>query len=170
MCGRVNVSDHEGVRALLAMMGMNVWPSRDPRFNIAPTQTLDVVQLDQGEPVLRPMSWGVSMNTKGAKGQSIVKRIPNSRDDKVWSSYLWRYLIPDQRVLVPVNGFYEWKRANKKLVQAWCRHITLPRRQAMPCFLPEYSRHLPTIWARPTAWITTMAQNFRSSPPPLMRR
>lgn len=47
MCGRVNVSDHEGVRALLAMMGMNVnWQTDAPRYNIAPTQTLNVIKLD----------------------------------------------------------------------------------------------------------------------------
>lgn len=119
MCGRVNVSDNEGVRLLLESMGMDTWPSRDPRFNIAPTQSLDVVKQGNDGPSLDTMSWGVSMTLKGKKGQPIVKRVPNARDDKVWSSYLWRYLIPEQRVLIPVNGFYEWKRENKKLVQAY---------------------------------------------------
>jgi len=44
MCGRMNVSDNEGVRFLLESLGMDTWPSRDPRYNIAPTQTLDVVR------------------------------------------------------------------------------------------------------------------------------
>lgn len=119
MCGRVNVSDNEGVRVLLESMGMDTWPSRDPRFNIAPTQTLDVVTLAE-TPVLAPMRWGVSMAVKSKKtGKSFDKPIFNARDDKVWTSYLWRYLIPEQRVLVPVNGFYEWKRENKKPVQAY---------------------------------------------------
>jgi len=78
MCGRVNVSDNEGVRLLLESMGMDTWPTRDPRHNIAP-------------------------------------RVQNSRADKVWSSRLWKPLIEHQRVLVPVNGFYEWKRVNKKI-------------------------------------------------------
>lgn len=119
MCGRVNVSDNEGVRLLLESMGMDTWPASDPRFNIAPTQSLDVVKQDDDGPALTSMSWGVSMTLKGKKGQPITKRVPNARDDKVWSSYLWRYLIPEQRVLIPVNGFYEWKRENKKLVQAY---------------------------------------------------
>jgi putative SOS response-associated peptidase YedK len=118
MCGRVNVSDNDGVRLLLESFGMTTWPSRDPRFNVAPTQTLDVVKFDD-KPVLMPMSWGLSMSVKGAKGQTIIKRVPNARDDKVWSSYLWRSLMPEQRVLVPVNGYYEWKRENKKRVQAY---------------------------------------------------
>ena len=46
MCGRVNVSDNEGVRVLLESLGMSTWPSREPRFNIAPTQTLNVVRME----------------------------------------------------------------------------------------------------------------------------
>ena len=122
MCGRMNISDHEGVQWLLGMLGLSMSPIQKPRFNIAPTQTLDVVTAIDNEPTLVPMSWGISMKTKGKKGQPITRRIPNSRDDKVWTSYLWRYLIPEQRVLIPVNGFYEWKRENKKLVAAY--HIT----------------------------------------------
>ncbi len=122
MCGRMNISDHEGVQWLLGILGLSMSPVQRPRYNIAPTQTLDVVGVIDGESVLMPMSWGISMKIKGKKGQPITKRVPNSRDDKVWTSYLWRYLIPEQRVLIPVNGFYEWQRENKKLVAAY--HIT----------------------------------------------
>jgi len=97
MCGRMNISDHEGIRSLLESLGMETWPSQQPSFNVAPTP--------------------------------ITRRVPNSRDDKVWTSYLWRYLIPEQRVLIPVNGFYEWKRKNKKLVAAY--HITAANAPAM---------------------------------------
>ena len=129
MCGRMNISDHEGVQWLLGMLGLSISPTQKPRYNIAPTQTLDVVTAIDNEPTLVPMSWGISMKTKGKKGQPITRRIPNSRDDKVWTSYLWRYLIPEQRVLIPVNGFYEWKRENKKLVAAY--HITSAAGPAM---------------------------------------
>ena len=125
----MNISDHEGVQWLLGVLGLSMSPVQDPRYNVAPTQTLDVVTVIDGEPVLTPMNWGVSMKTKGKKGQPITRRIPNSRDDKVWTSYLWRYLIPEQRVLIPVNGFYEWKRENKKLVGAY--HITAAAGPAM---------------------------------------
>jgi putative SOS response-associated peptidase YedK len=125
----MNISDHEGIRSLLESLGMETWPVQKPRYNIAPTQALDVVTLDGDQPTLANMSWGISMKTKGAKGQPITRRIPNSRDDKVWTSYLWRYLIPEQRVLIPVNGFYEWKRKNKKLIAAY--HITPAGKPAM---------------------------------------
>jgi len=129
MCGRMNISDHEGVQWLLDTLGISMAPTQKPRYNIAPTQSLDVVVLENDEPVIQTMSWGISMKTKGKKGQPITRRIPNSRDDKVWTSYLWRYLIPEQRVLIPVNGFYEWKRKNKKLVSAY--HITPASAPAM---------------------------------------
>lgn len=129
MCGRMNISDNEGVQWLLKTLGLSMAPAQKPRFNVAPTQTIDVVAAIDAETSLVPMSWGISMKAKGKKGQPITRRIPNSRDDKVWSSYLWRYLIPDQRVLIPVNGFYEWKRANKKLVGAY--HITSSAGPAM---------------------------------------
>lgn len=158
MCGRVNVSDHEGVRALLAMMGMDVWPTRDPRFNVAPTQSLDVVTLED-EPTLHTMSWGVSMNVKGAKGQPITKRIPNSRSDKVWTSYLWRNLITDKRVLIPVNGFYEWKRQNKKLVQAY--YITPANANAM--FFAGIFRPAADSSSKPEASIITTSASSAMS-------
>ncbi|ASJ70196.1 SOS response-associated peptidase [Granulosicoccus antarcticus] len=117
MCGRVNVSDNDGVRLLLESLGMKTWPTRDPRFNIAPTQTLDVVMLD-AQLSLQPMSWGVSMLLPGKNGM-VTRRVQNARDDKLWSSRLWKPLMESQRVLVPINGFYEWKRQDKKLVSAY---------------------------------------------------
>jgi len=129
MCGRMNISDHEGIRSLLESLGMETWPIQQPQYNVAPTQALDVVTMDGDQLVLTTMNWGISMKAKGARGQPITRRIPNSRDDKVWTSYLWRYLIPEQRVLIPVNGFYEWKRKNKKLVAAY--HITAADKPAM---------------------------------------
>ncbi|MDC0434419.1 SOS response-associated peptidase [bacterium] len=119
MCGRVNVADNEGIRVLLESMGMVTWSARDPRFNVAPTQTLDVVQPDGEQLSLAPMHWGFSLPMRGKSGKMIVKNVQNTRSDKVWSSALWKRHIAEHRVLVPVNGFYEWKRSNRKMVAAF---------------------------------------------------
>jgi len=58
MCGRMNISDHEGVQWLLESLGINMSPTQEPRYNIAPTLPLDVVVIDEDEPVLETMSWG----------------------------------------------------------------------------------------------------------------
>jgi len=130
MCGRVNVSDNEGVRFLLESLGMDTWPSRDPRYNIAPTQTLDVVRPLEDEGLeLVPMHWGVSLTMPGKSGKIVTKNIQNSRSDKVWSSRLWKKMIAERRVLVPVNGFYEWKRKNRQLEAAY--YITPAGKPAM---------------------------------------
>lgn len=153
MCGRINVSDNEGVRLLLESMGMDTWPTREPRFNVAPTQTLDVVMFD-GAPVLVPMSWGVSVSLPGKSGM-VTKRIQNSRDDKVWTSRLWKPMVEQQRILVPVNGFYEWKRQNRKLVAAF--HIAPVNSRAM--FLAGIYKASKDEGAKPECSVITTAAN-----------
>lgn len=129
MCGRVNVSDNEGVRLLLESLGMNTWPSHDPRFNIAPTQKLDVVCLQEGKPELVTMRWGLSLTVSGKNGKSTTRSVQNCRSDKVWVSPMWKPLIARQRALVPVNGFYEWRRVNRKIDAAF--HISPAHKPAM---------------------------------------
>ncbi len=153
MCGRINVSDNEGIRLLLEIMGMDTWPTREPRFNVAPTQTLDVVMFDE-KPVLASMSWGVSMNLPGKTGM-VTKRIQNSRDDKVWSSRLWKPMIESQRVLIPVNGFYEWKRENRKLVAAF--HISPANNRAM--FFAGIYKRAKNDGEKPECSVVTTASN-----------
>ena len=110
MCGRINVSDNEGVRLLLAMLGMEVWPSREPRFNVAPTQSLDVVQW-QNELILTPMRWGLTP-TWAKPGQFSAPLI-NARSETIRQKPSFRKLIADRRVVIPINGFYEWHREGK---------------------------------------------------------
>jgi putative SOS response-associated peptidase YedK len=160
MCGRINVSDNEGVRALLESMGMETWPTREPRFNIAPTQTLDVVKLDN-ELVVTPMKWGVSTTLKNKNtGKSFDKPVFNARDDKLWSSYLWRNLVSDQRVLVPVNGFYEWRRENRKLVQTY--YISPANHRAM--FFAGLYRAPRDEKGKPEVSVITTTANDAMSP------
>ncbi len=111
MCGRINVSDNEGVRFLLSMLGMETWPSREPRFNVAPTQTLDVVQWQNQQPTLSSMRWGLL--PAWAKPGQFSAPLINARSETIRTKPSFRRLIATQRVLVPINGFYEWKREGK---------------------------------------------------------
>lgn len=153
MCGRVNVSDNQGVRLLLESLGMKTWPTRDPRFNIAPTQTLDVVRY-QDDLELVPMRWGVSMMLPGKNGL-VNRSVQNARDDKVWSSRLWKPLMHSQRVLVPVNGFYEWRRENGKPVAAF--YITPIKQAAM--FFAGIFKESKTLDEKPEVSIITTSAN-----------
>jgi len=111
MCGRINVSDNEGVRLLLAMLGMEVWPSRDPRFNIAPSQTLDVVTWQNNAPTLQAMKWG--MVPSWAKPGTFKAPLINARSETIHEKPSFKKLIREHRVVIPINGFYEWKRDGK---------------------------------------------------------
>jgi len=111
MCGRVNVSDNEGVRLLLAMLGMEVWPSRDPRFNIAPSQTLEVVTWQEDAPAHQSMTWG--MVPSWAKPGTFKSPLINARSETIHDKPSFKKLIAAHRVLIPINGFYEWHREGK---------------------------------------------------------
>lgn len=111
MCGRINVSDNEGVRLLLAMLGMEVWPSRDPRYNIAPSQTLDVVTWENDAPAHQSMKWG--MIPSWAKPDTFKSPLINARSETIHEKPSFKKLINAHRVLIPINGFYEWKRDGK---------------------------------------------------------
>jgi putative SOS response-associated peptidase YedK len=124
MCGRINVSDNEGIRVLLAMLGMDVWPSRDPRFNIAPTQTLDVIS---HLPRLSPMRWGITPLWAKNQGKTVAPLI-NARCETIREKASFKRLINDQRVIIPINGFYEWHRKGKSKS---AYHITLAKAPAM---------------------------------------
>lgn len=111
MCGRINVSDNEGVRLLLAMLGMEVWPSRDPRFNIAPSQSLDVVTWRDDSPVHESMKWGLM--PAWAKPGTFSAPLINARSETIHEKPSFKNLIANHRVLIPINGFYEWRREGK---------------------------------------------------------
>lgn len=111
MCGRINVSDNEGVRLLLEMLGMDTWPQRDPRYNIAPTQSLDVVQWHDATPILKAMHWGIIPSW--AKPDTFKRPLINARSETAWEKPSFKKLLANQRVLVPINGYYEWHRVNK---------------------------------------------------------
>lgn len=114
MCGRINVSDNEGVRLLLAMLGMEVWPSRDPRFNIAPSQTLDVVTWQDDSPSHEAMKWGLIPSW--AKPGTFSAPLINARSETVHDKPSFKKLVAQHRALIPINGFYEWQRDGKAKV------------------------------------------------------
>lgn len=111
MCGRINVSDNEGVRLLLAMLGMEVWPDRNPRFNVAPSQTLDVVSWQNQALVLQSMKWGLL--PPWAKPGTFSAPLINARSETIHEKPSFKHLIRNHRVVIPINGFYEWRRTGK---------------------------------------------------------
>ncbi|MBX4201355.1 SOS response-associated peptidase [Candidatus Saccharibacteria bacterium] len=75
-----------------------------PNYNVAPGQILPVVTAGEDGMKMELMKWGIVAPWK----QSML--LINTRDDKVFSSPLWKGLVSRKRALIPANGFYEWKK------------------------------------------------------------
>ena len=82
-----------------------------PNWNVAPTQSVDVVlQLEAGRS-LTQMHWGLL--PFWAKDRKIASRMSNARSETVAEKPAFRKAFADRRCVVPASGFYEWKREGK---------------------------------------------------------
>lgn len=124
MCGRMNITDNEGIRLLMEMIGMPSWPSIQARYNIAPSASLDVLYTpaagsanesanEVGNEVADiavhgSMHWGLV--PPWAKAGQFKRPLINARSETVREKPSFRNLVDGQRALVPITGFYEWLR------------------------------------------------------------
>jgi len=112
MCGRINVSDHPGVQALLDFLDIPLYPSQFvPRFNIAPGAQLFSAYANQQAFEGVTMHWG--MIPSWAKPGKFNRPLTNARAETIWEKPSFKNLVKTQRLIIPINGFYEWKRSNK---------------------------------------------------------
>ena len=85
-------------------------PGLIPRYNIAPTQSVIVVN-DTGERQLVPMRWGLIPSW--AKDESIGNRLINARAETLAEKPAFRAALKKRRCLIPADGFYEWQKQGK---------------------------------------------------------
>lgn len=67
-----------------------------------------LVALNDGKKRLDAFSWGFILNNK---------RIINARSETIFQKPLFKEAFIQNRCLVPVNGFYEWKKESTKKVK-----------------------------------------------------
>ncbi len=79
-----------------------------PRYNIAPTTTVDVVRLDrEGRRELVSMRWGL-VPMWWAKALKSVPATFNAKAETVAVKPMFRDAFKRRRCIVPASGFYEW--------------------------------------------------------------
>ena len=84
----------------------------EPRFNIAPTQTILAVRRNAaGERELVGLRWGLIPSW--AKDAAIGNRLINARAETVSEKPAFRAAYARRRCLVPADGYYEWMRGEK---------------------------------------------------------
>jgi len=85
-----------------------------PNYNVAPTQEIPVIVLQEDERHIKKRHWGLV--PFWAKEISIGSRMINARVETVTSKPAFRAALKQRRCLIPANGFYEWfgKAGNKQ--------------------------------------------------------
>ncbi len=107
MCGRFTQRyTWAEVHAFLNVFGTPL--NLRPRYNIAPTTTIDVVRLDAaGRRELVSMRWGL-VPVWWIKPLKDVPATFNARAETVASKPMFRDAFRRRRCIIPASGFYEW--------------------------------------------------------------
>ncbi len=105
MCGRYTItSSPEAFRALFRYPEQPNFPAR---YNIAPTQPIPIVRLQDSERHFVLVRWGLIPSwVKDPKNFALLI---NARGESVCDKPAFRNAMKRRRCLIPADGFYEWK-------------------------------------------------------------
>jgi putative SOS response-associated peptidase YedK len=107
MCGRFTVtSAPEAMRALFRYPEQ---PNFPPRYNVAPTQPIAVVRLQEGKRQFALMRWGLLPSW--VKDPRAFSLLINARGESVLDKPAFSNAMKRRRCLIPADGFYEWQAA-----------------------------------------------------------
>jgi putative SOS response-associated peptidase YedK len=109
MCGRFVITS--APEALRKLLGYKEQPNFPPRYNIAPTQPIPAVRLDQGERHFALMRWGLIPSW--VKDPKQFALLINARLEGIAEKPSFRAAMKRRRCLIPADGFYEWQKRGK---------------------------------------------------------
>lgn len=106
MCGRFTSSQRR--EAIGERFEVAVPETAEPRFNVAPAQRILGVRLDDtGERTAGWLRWGLLPHW--AKDERIAFKMLNAKAETLTEKPAYRGLLAKKRVLIPADGFYEWR-------------------------------------------------------------
>ncbi len=106
MCGRFTQRyTWSEVHAFLSVIGAA--KNLRPRYNIAPTTTIDIVRLGEGGRELVSMRWGL-VPVWWKKPLKDVPATFNARAETVAEKPMFRDAFKKRRCIIPASGFFEW--------------------------------------------------------------
>jgi putative SOS response-associated peptidase YedK len=106
MCGRYVTRNQAAIERYFNVSSHQFQLS--DRYNVAPTTTVPVIRAIDGERVLSGMHWGLI--PAWAKDKKIAYSTINARAETVARKAAYRSAYKARRCLMPISGFYEWKR------------------------------------------------------------
>ena len=114
MCGRAFEIYRNADLAFLDEHGED--PDLDwlsPNYNMAPTETSPVLLVRDGTRTFKPFRWGLvppwANSVQAASKYSLI----NARGEEISEKRTYAEPFQHQRCVVPLSGFYEWKREGK---------------------------------------------------------
>jgi putative SOS response-associated peptidase YedK len=110
MCGRIALYTPPAAMARLLEAGLaeDVDPTGHPSWNVGPTRRIDGVAEVEGARVLDRYRWGLIPSW--AKDASFGARTFNARSETAATKPSFRAAWKVRRLLIPIDGFYEWDR------------------------------------------------------------
>src|SRR6201747_2314473 len=110
MCGRFVITSPPA--ALRQIFGYIEQPNFPPRHNVAPTQPIPVVIIENGTRHFRLMRWGLLPGWfKDVRGFSLLI---NARAETVTEKLAFKNAIRRRRCLIPADGYYEWQASDQR--------------------------------------------------------
>jgi putative SOS response-associated peptidase YedK len=104
MCGRYAITLPP--EAMLQVFGYGDQPNFPPRYNIAPTQPVPVVLMQNGARRFMLMRWGFVPGW--VKDLKTFPLVINVRGETIREKPSFRAAFARRRCLMPADGFYEW--------------------------------------------------------------
>ena len=106
MCGRFTL--YITAEELASHYDLRTIPATEARYNIAPSQQINIIKGTSEELTLASMRWGLIPHW--AKDEKIGYKLINARAETISEKPSFRSAFKFRRCLVPASGFYEWKR------------------------------------------------------------
>ena len=105
MCARYVITSPAA--AIRALFGYDEQPEFPPRYNVAPTQPIPIVRLQDGKRAFALVRWGFV--PAWVKDPRTFSLLINARGEAVLDKPSFRNAMRRRRCLVPADGFYEWR-------------------------------------------------------------
>ena len=108
MCGRfTNKAKPEQIKKEFKVTG-NKPKLFEPRYNIAPTQMVDVIFEPEKDRILTQLKWGLVPSW--SKDAHAFKGLINARAETLAEKPSFRDAFKSQRCIIPASGFFEWQK------------------------------------------------------------
>ena len=110
MCGRFTTKMTWAEIVALYRLTMKAPPhNMPPRYNVCPTDPVDVVRERDGERELVQMRWGLVPRWWSKSLKDVTMATFNARAETVETRPFFRDAFKRNRCLIPMSGYYEWQ-------------------------------------------------------------